>query len=77
MPKNVTLSIDVEVLAAVRRYAAANDLTLNGLVRDFLAGIAAHQDRAATARRRLRQLSGRSQARIGDALPGRDDLHAR
>ena len=34
--KNITLSIEEDVLAAVRKYAASRNTTVNGLVRDYL-----------------------------------------
>ena len=74
---NITLSVDAEVLATVRRYAVDHDTTVNGLVRDFLTSLATQQDRARRARRRLLQLSDRSRARIGPRNWTRDDLHER
>ena len=75
--KNITLSVDDRVLAAVRRYAAEQNSSVNGLVREFLDGIAERQDRAREARRRLRRLSNRSPARIGSKAWSRDELHER
>ena len=75
--KNITLSVDEKVLAAVRRAAADQGTTVNALVREYLTRVAEHDDRAAKARRRLRELSEASQARIGAARWGRDDLHER
>jgi Family of unknown function (DUF6364) len=75
--KNVTLSVDEEVLSAVRRYAAERNSSVNALVREFLAGIAEREDRAKKARRRIRKLSERSEARIGSKSWSRDELHAR
>lgn len=75
--KNITLSIDDEVLAAVRRHAAERNSTVNGLVREFLTNLAQHQDRARRARGRLRQLSRQSQGRLGKKTWTREDLHDR
>lgn len=75
--KNVTLSIDEDVLAAVRRYAAAHDSTVNALVREYLTGLAKRESLAANARRRLRELSDESPARVGSRNWSRDDLHER
>jgi len=58
--KNITLSIDEGVLRAARRYAAEQDSSVNGLVREFLTGIAEREDRARSARQRIGQLSRRS-----------------
>ena len=57
--KNITLSIDENVLAAVRRHAAERNSTVNALVREYLTNLAAHDTRADRARARLRQLPGR------------------
>jgi hypothetical protein len=48
--KNITLSIDEDVLAAVRRHAAERNSTINAFVRDYLTNLAAHEDRANRAR---------------------------
>lgn len=75
--KNVTLSVDDKVLSTVRRYAAEAETTVNALVRDFLERIAIKEDRGRTARRRIRELSDASPARLGEKSWSRDDLHAR
>ena len=75
--KNITLSVDEHVLAAVRRHAAEHNSTVNALVRDYLTNLAAHEDRAKHARERLRQLSAQSQGRLGKKNWTREDLHDR
>lgn len=75
--KNITLSVDEKVLAAVRRYAAEHDSSVNGLVREFLNRIASSEDRAQKARSRIAELSRRSPARIGAITWKRDELHDR
>lgn len=75
--KNITLSVEESVLAAARRHAAERNSTVNGLVREYLANLAAHDDRAARARARLRQLSRKSQGRLGKKTWSREDLHER
>jgi hypothetical protein len=75
--KNITLSVDEDVLAAVRRHAAERNSTVNALVREFFAGLAAHEDRARRARARLRQLSAHAQGRLGRKTWTREDLHER
>ncbi len=75
--KNITLSVDAEVLTAVRRYAADRNASVNAIVRDFLTGIAQRHDRARKARRRIQQLSEHSKARIGPREWSRDALHER
>ena len=75
--KNITLSVDDDVLAAARRFAAEHDATVNGLVRDYLTRLARYADRAAIARRRIRELSDQSEGRIGVKTWTRDSLHER
>jgi hypothetical protein len=55
--KNVTLAIEEDVLATVRKYAAAHNTTVNGLVRDYLGKLASQQERAAQARKELVELA--------------------
>jgi len=75
--KNITLSLDEDVLAAARRHAAERNSSVNALVREYLTGLAAHEDRAKHARARLKQLSAQSQGRLGRKTWTRDDLHDR
>jgi hypothetical protein len=75
--KNITLSVDEEVLASVRRQAAEQNSTVNALVREYLTSLAAQEIRASTARKRLRELSNRSQGRLGRKSWTRDNLHDR
>ena len=75
--KNITLSVDENVLAIVRRHAAERNSTVNALVREYLGVLAAHEDRAKRARVRLRQLSAQSQGRLGKKTWTRADLHDR
>jgi len=75
--KNITLSVDDEVLVGARRVAAQRNSTVNALVREYLANLAAHDDRATRARARLRELSAESQGRLGKKTWSRADLHER
>jgi hypothetical protein len=75
--KNITLSVDEGVLAAVRRHAAERNSTVNALVREYLTNLATHDDRAKRARERLRQLSKKSQAQLGKITWSRENLHDR
>jgi len=75
--KNITLSVDENVLAAVRRRAAECNSTVNALVRNYLTNLAAHDDRAKNARMRLRQLSKTSRGRLDKKTWSREELHER
>ncbi|HXG79337.1 MAG TPA: DUF6364 family protein [Methyloceanibacter sp.] len=74
--KNITLSIDEEVLRAARIYAAEHDTTVNALVRDFLAQFGKQrQERAAKARKELVEMAKKSKARMGSWKWNRDDVY--
>jgi hypothetical protein len=73
----ITLSIDEDVLAAVRRHAAERNLTVNALVRRYLTDIADHDGRVKQARAKIRQLSEQSQLRLRKRTWTRDELHER
>ena len=75
--KNITLSVDENVLAIARRYAAEQNSSINQLVREFMTSIAQRHDRARSVRERLRQLSDQSEARIGTKSWNRNALHER
>ncbi len=75
--KNITLSVDDNVLVAVRRYAANHNVSVNALVRAYLTELATREDRAHKARQRIRQLSEASTARIGSSNWSRTELHER
>jgi|OpeIllAssembly_1097287.scaffolds.fasta_scaffold165790_2 hypothetical protein len=73
--KNITLSVDENVLKAVRRYAAWRDSSVNKLVREFLAGVSQREDRARNARLSIQELSRHSTAQVGPKTWRREDLH--
>ena len=76
--KNITLAIDEKVLKGVRRYAAAHDTTVNGLVREYLTRIANEDDRLVQARKDLLTLAETSPARLGSAWKwNREELYDR
>jgi uncharacterized protein (DUF4415 family) len=75
--KNITLAIDEDVLAEVRKIAAERETTVNALVREYLAELAKQRDRSAKARAELQRLSEQSQARLGpDWKFNREELYA-
>jgi DNA primase len=75
--KNITLALDENVLAAVRRYAANRGTTVNAIVRDHLGRIAEENDRLAAAKKRLKELSDASTAEVGPITWTRDDIYDR
>lgn len=75
--KNITLAIDETLLERARLHAAQRGTTVNALVREFLAQIAAQDDRIAQARAEIRAMAGKSHLEIGARAWTRDDLHER
>ena len=65
--KNITVSVDEDVILAVRLYAAERSSTVEALVREFLTELANRKDRTRKARRRIVELSERSTARTRKA----------
>ena len=75
--KNITLAVDEEVLAVVRRYSAEHNRSVNSLVREYLTNIARREDKARQARKNIRILSENSTAKRGSNTWIKDDLHER
>lgn len=75
--KNITLSVDEDVLDAVRIYAAEHRTSVNGLVREYLSAIADHRRHSKEARAQIATLSRMSTAVLGTRNWTRDDLHER
>ena len=75
--KNVTLAVDDEVLADVRRYAAAHNTSVNALVRRALENIAERARRQQTEWDALFEEADQAGARIGEKTWSRDDIHER
>lgn len=82
MTRNITLSIDEEVVRAVRIYAAKRDTSLNALVREYLGKLASQEEesqeqRRERARKELLRLAKRSNAVVGEITWSREDLYDR
>jgi hypothetical protein len=77
MTKNVTLSVDADVLEAARRYASANHTSINALIREALAAVAARAERSTKAWDALFALADSEGAASGGKRLTRDDLHDR
>ncbi len=75
--KNITLTVDEDVLGEVRRYAARHNTSVNAIVRQHLARIARNENRARAAMRELREMSDRSNADVGPITWTRDELYDR
>jgi hypothetical protein len=75
--KTITLRVDEEVWAVVRRYADEQNSSVGALMRDYLTSLAMLEDRANTARARLRELSAHSSGRLSKRMWTRDELYDR
>lgn len=75
--KRITLSIDDQVLSAARRVAAAQNSSVNALVREYLSQLAQAHGQAEAARLRLRQLSNLREGQLGERTWTREDLYER
>jgi hypothetical protein len=75
--KNITLAVEDEVLAEVRKYAAAHNTTVNALVRDYLGGIARSESSAKRAREALLKLAEESTLDLGTWKWNREELYDR
>ena len=77
MPRNVTLSLDEEVLRKARVAAAHRGVSVSALLRANILRIALGDDRYAAAKEAARRRLLRGHKLGGGKLPSRDDLHAR
>lgn len=75
--KNITLSVDDEVLEAVKAYAAQRKTTVNALVRAEFERLAKIESRTDRARRRIQELGQSSQGEMGSVIWKREDLYER
>lgn len=77
MQKNLTLTIDEDVLRDARKYALDHNTSVNQLVRDHLAELVSHKRRGEELARSLDELFKSVKADVGPITWTRDDLHER
>ena len=77
MQKNLTLTVEADVLKAARRIALDRDTSVNQLVRDYLTELVNQSDRQKAALRDIEQMFRTSRYEIGPITWTRDDLHER
>ena len=75
--KNVTLAIDEDVLAVVRRYASDNNTSVNALIREAMQRIAKRCETQQNEWDELFNLADEARAEVGPVTWTRDDLHDR
>ena len=77
MKRNLTLTVDEEILLEARVVAARRRTSLSSLVRSYLAELAGESDRRKASWRRVRRLIENPPGRVGGKLAARDELHER
>jgi hypothetical protein len=75
--KNITLSIEEDVLREARKIAAERGTTVNAMVRASLAELVRQRKRTRDALKRMRELAEKGGMEVGDKTWIRDDLHER
>ena len=74
--ENITLRVDEDVLAKVRRVAEERETTVDALVSEYLARLAEDESHA-EARKRILELAEESRWEPGEKTWSREDLHER
>ena len=75
--KNLTLTIDEELLRSARKVALDRNTSVNQLVREFLEGLVRETDQQKTALARLEEMFLTSRMEVGRRKWKREDLHER
>jgi len=76
--RNITLSVDDEILDKVRVVAAEKRTTVNAMVRKFLSEVAGRDEKQAEARKELLRLMETSKGRMrADFKFDREETHER
>lgn len=77
MPKNLTLTLDENLLRAARKVALDCDTSVNQMVRDYLGLVVRERDPRRAAAAALRDFFRTHSVTIGKRTWTRDDLHER
>ena len=77
MARNLTLTLDDELLRAARKVAIDRNTSVNQLVREYLAGLVREADQRQSALARIDQIFRTTHVEIGRRTWKRDDLHER
>src|SRR5258706_10661746 len=75
--KNLTLTLDEELLRAARKVAIDRNTSVNQLVRDYLAGLVREADQRQSALAQLDQIFRTTRLELGRRTLKRADLHER
>ena len=77
MAKNLTLTLDDDLLRAARKVAIDRNTSVNQMVRDYLAGVVRETDRQQAALASLERVFREDRVRVGRRTWTRSDLHER
>jgi hypothetical protein len=77
VPKNLTLTLDENLLRAARKVALDRNTSVNQLVRDYLARLVRETDQRQAALGRLEEVFRTSRIQVGRRTWKREDLHDR
>jgi len=75
--KNLTLTLDADLLKAARKLAVDRDTSVNQLVRDYLVQLVQRKDPQLAAAAALREFFSTHSVTIGERTWTRDELHER
>ncbi len=77
MQRNLTLTIDEDLLRRARKVAIDRNTSVNQLVRDYLTELVGERQRREAAVERLDELFRQGKGRLGPITWTRDDLYER
>ena len=77
MQKNLTLTLDENLLRAARKVALDRNSSVNQLVREYLDRLVREQDQRANAMSNLEEIFQTTRVRVGRRNWTREDLHER
>jgi hypothetical protein len=75
--RNLTLTIDEDLLRAARKVALDRNTSVNQMVREYLAATVRDSGRQLAAVAKLDELFRKASAQVGPITWNRDDLHER
>jgi Family of unknown function (DUF6364) len=77
VPKNLTLTIDEDLLKSARKVALDFDTSVNQIVRDFLALLVENREPKQAMAAALKEFFANNSLTLGKNKWGRDELHER
>ena len=75
--KNLTLTVDDDLLRSARKVALDRNTSVNQLVRDYLAELVSEKDKRHASVERLNEIFHKHSMKIGSITWTREDLHER